>query len=75
MGIISNFNPLRGRFPLLLSSACLRHYALLLIQIELLPRNISYSYIIICNAPLETPNALTVTEHLIKSDSNNSTAQ
>ena len=27
--IISNFNPLRGRFPLLLSSACLRHYALL----------------------------------------------
>ena len=29
MGIISNFNPLRGNFPLLLSSACLRHYALL----------------------------------------------
>ena len=29
VGIISNFNPLRGRFPLLLSSTCLRHYALL----------------------------------------------
>ena len=29
VGIISNFNPLRGSFPLLLSSACLRHYALL----------------------------------------------
>ena len=31
VGIISNFNPLRGSFPLLLSSACLRHYALLML--------------------------------------------
>ena len=31
VGVISNFNPLRGSFPLLLSSACLRHYALLLL--------------------------------------------
>ena len=33
VGIISNFNRLHGSFPLLLSSACLRHYALLKPQI------------------------------------------
>ena len=37
VGIISNFNLLRGSFPLLLSSACLRHYALLILRIVMYP--------------------------------------
>ena len=40
VGIIFNFNPLRGSFPLLLSPACLRHYALLVVYVWLLSKYI-----------------------------------